>query len=78
MRKKQQLTAEERAYRKRIMNRRLRLYLVLAIAFIVVLIHAQALGILTVSDMIFEESHCSAKEREQSFTRMMEVALEAI
>ena len=39
---------------------------------------AQALGILTVSDMIFEESHCSAKEREQSFTRMMEVALEAI
>ena len=38
----------------------------------------QALGILTVSDMIFEECHCSAKEREQSFTRMMEVALEAI
>ena len=43
MRKKQQLTAEERAYRKRIMNRRLRLYLVLAIAFIVVLIQATAI-----------------------------------
>ena len=38
----------------------------------------QALGILTVSDIIFEESRCSSKEREQSFTRMMEVALEAI
>ncbi len=38
----------------------------------------QALGILTVSDMIFEKEYCTAKEREQSFTRMMEVALEAI
>ncbi len=38
----------------------------------------QALGILTVSDMIFEKEYCSAKEREQSFTRMMEVALETI
>lgn len=39
---------------------------------------AQALGILTVSDMIFEERRCTSKEREQSFTQMMEVALEAI
>ena len=38
----------------------------------------QTLGILTVSDMIFENRHCSATEREQSFTRMMEIALEAI
>ena len=38
----------------------------------------QTLGILTVSDMIFENQHCSAAEREQSFTRMMEIALEAI
>ena len=38
----------------------------------------QTLGILTVSDMIFEDKNCTAKEREQSFTRMMEVALEAI
>ena len=40
--------------------------------------NVQTLAILTVSDMIFEKEHCSAKEREQSFTRMMEVALEAI
>ena len=38
----------------------------------------QALGILTVSDMIFEEGHCSAEERERSFTNMIEVALEVI
>ncbi len=38
----------------------------------------QTLGILTVSDMIFEKQYCSAQEREQTFTRMMEVALEAI
>ena len=38
----------------------------------------QTLGILTVSDMILEKKACTAKEREQSFTRMMEVALEAI
>ena len=38
----------------------------------------QALSVLTVSDMIFEDKAVSAKEREQSFTRMMEIALEAI
>ncbi|MFC2821290.1 MAG: purine-nucleoside phosphorylase [Sphaerochaeta sp.] len=38
----------------------------------------QTLGILTVSDMIFEEQNCTAREREQTFTKMMEVALEAI
>lgn len=38
----------------------------------------QTLGILTVSDMIFEKEYASAYEREQTFTKMMEVALEAI
>ncbi|MCQ2411609.1 MAG: purine-nucleoside phosphorylase [Sphaerochaetaceae bacterium] len=38
----------------------------------------QTLGILTVSDMIFEKEYASAFEREQTFTKMMEVALEAI
>lgn len=38
----------------------------------------QTLGIITVSDMIYEEGNATALEREQSFTRMMEVALEAI
>lgn len=38
----------------------------------------RTLGILTVSDMILEKKACTAKEREQSFTQMMEVALEAI
>ena len=38
----------------------------------------QTLGILTVSDLIPEKKSCTAKEREQSFTKMMEVALEVI
>lgn len=38
----------------------------------------QTLGILTVSDMIFEDRFCSSEEREKSFTDMMEIALEAI
>ncbi len=38
----------------------------------------QTLGILTVSDMIFEDRFCTSEEREQSFTDMMEIALEAI
>ena len=38
----------------------------------------QALSVLTVSDMLFEDKACSAMEREQAFTRMMEIALEAI
>lgn len=38
----------------------------------------QTLGILTVSDMIFEKEYATAFEREQTFTKMMEVALEAI
>lgn len=38
----------------------------------------QTLGILTVSDMIFEDRFCTSEEREKSFTDMMEIALEAI
>lgn len=38
----------------------------------------RTLGILTVSDMIPEKKACTAKEREQSFAQMMEVALEVI
>ncbi len=38
----------------------------------------QTLAVLTVSDMIYENRHCTAEEREKSFTNMMEVALEAI
>lgn len=38
----------------------------------------QTLGILTVSDMIYEKRFCTTEEREKSFTQMMEVALEAI
>lgn len=38
----------------------------------------QTLGILTVSDMIYEKRYCTAEEREKTFTQMMEVALEAI
>ncbi|MCR5761217.1 MAG: purine-nucleoside phosphorylase [Sphaerochaetaceae bacterium] len=38
----------------------------------------QTLGILTVSDMIFENRFCTAEERQQTFTDMMEIALEAI
>lgn len=39
---------------------------------------AQTLGILTVSDQIFDGKECTAQEREQTFTTMMELALEAI
>lgn len=39
---------------------------------------AQTLGILTVSDDIITGEGCTPQEREQTFTRMMEVALEAI
>ncbi|MCR4675869.1 MAG: purine-nucleoside phosphorylase [Sphaerochaetaceae bacterium] len=38
----------------------------------------QTAGILTVSDMMFEDRFCTAKEREQTFTDMMKIALEAI
>ena len=38
----------------------------------------QTLGILTVSDDIVTGEGCTPQEREQTFTRMMEVALEAI
>lgn len=38
----------------------------------------QTLGILTVSDSILTGEGCTPQEREQTFTRMMEVALEAI
>ncbi len=38
----------------------------------------QTLGILTVSDMIYEHKYCTTEEREKTFTKMMEVALEAI
>ncbi len=38
----------------------------------------QTLAILTVSDMIYEKRYCTTEEREKSFTKMMEVALEAI
>ena len=38
----------------------------------------QTLGILTVSDMVFGDEECTPKERETSFTKMMEIALEAI
>ena len=38
----------------------------------------QTLGILTVSDLIFEEKNCTSQEREQTFTQMMELALETI
>ena len=36
----------------------------------------KALCILTVSDHLFKEQELSAKERETSFTEMMEIALE--
>ena len=39
---------------------------------------AQALGILTVSDLYMKDEACTPQEREQTFTHMMEVALEAI
>jgi purine-nucleoside phosphorylase len=39
---------------------------------------AQSLGILTVSDSILKNKACTPQEREQTFTHMMEVALEAI
>ena len=48
MKNKQHLTAEEREYRKRMWHRRFCLYLVLAVAFIVVLV--QATGIFVKSD----------------------------
>ena len=38
----------------------------------------QALGVLTVSDLYKKDKACTPQEREQTFTRMMEVALEAI
>ena len=38
----------------------------------------QTLAILTVSDMVYEKRNCTSEEREKSFTKMMEVALEAI
>lgn len=38
----------------------------------------QTLGILTVSDMILSEKACTTEEREKSFTKMMEIALDAI
>ncbi|MCF0238770.1 MAG: purine-nucleoside phosphorylase [Sphaerochaetaceae bacterium] len=39
---------------------------------------AQTLGILTVSDLLYTEGSCSSQEREQTFTTMMKIALEAI
>ncbi|MBR1937979.1 MAG: purine-nucleoside phosphorylase [Spirochaetales bacterium] len=38
----------------------------------------ETLGILTVSDMINDEKACSAEEREKAFTKMMQIALDAI
>ncbi len=38
----------------------------------------RTLGVLTVSDMIYENKSASAEEREKSFTSMMKLALEAI
>ena len=40
--------------------------------------NADALSILTVSDHIFKKEAISAEDREKSFTRMMELALEAV
>jgi len=37
----------------------------------------QALAILTISDMVFTHEATSATERQESFTQMMEIALEA-
>ena len=37
----------------------------------------QALCICTISDCPFTGEGCSAQEREQTFTQMMEIALEA-
>lgn len=39
---------------------------------------AKALSILSVSDMVFEDLKVGSEEREKSFTKMMEIALEAI
>jgi purine-nucleoside phosphorylase len=38
----------------------------------------KALSILSVSDMVFEHVGVGPEEREQAFTKMMEIALEAI
>lgn len=38
----------------------------------------KALSILSVSDMVFEDAKVSSEDREKSFTKMMEIALEAI
>ena len=38
----------------------------------------QTLGILTVSDQIYDGKRCTAEERQQTFTTMMKIALEAI
>ncbi len=38
----------------------------------------ETLGILTVSDMINDEKACSAEEREKAFTKMMQIALDAV
>ena len=38
----------------------------------------KALSILSVSDMVFEDLKVGSEEREKSFTKMMEIALEAI
>ena len=41
-------------------------------------LHKEALAILTISDSLVEHEDTTAKEREQSFTNMMDVALECI
>ncbi len=41
-------------------------------------LHKEALAILTISDSMIEHAETTAKEREQSFTNMMDVALECI
>lgn len=38
----------------------------------------QTMGILTVSDQMYDGVECSALERQETFTKMMELALEAI
>lgn len=40
--------------------------------------HVQALGLFTVSDQLLKQQFCTAKERQESFTDMMKIALETI